>query len=148
MSGAASSPLRARLRGLVWVLLAAGAPLYWSAAGGAPGQNLVVPDGSRPPQVAPPGMLGILTGPERPEITGVVPASPAQRAGLLAGDRVVTINGIPVDDARQIHELIGVRRAGERVVVRVSRGGELFEVGVVLQSRPRRQVTEPRRRSR
>ena len=44
--------------------------------------------------------------------------------------------------------MIGVRRAGERVVVRVSRDGELFEVGVVLQGRPRRQVAEPRRRSR
>lgn len=93
-------------------------------------------------------MLGIVTGPDLPEIAGVVPGSPAQRAGLLAGDRVVMINGIPVDDARQIHELIGVRRVGERVVVRVSRDGELFEVGVVLQGRSRRQVAEPRRRSR
>ena len=123
-----------RLRRLVLVGLAAGGPFYWVATPSAPGEAFKIPPAARPPAPAPPGMLGILTGPDLPEITGVMEGSPAGRAGLLPGDRVVSINGVEIDDATQLRQLIPVRRAGETVVVRLTRGGELFEVGIVLQT--------------
>ncbi len=123
-----------RLRRLLLVALAAGGPFYWVATASAPGQAFQVPQAARPPAPAPPGMLGILTGPDLPEITGVMEGSPAGRAGLLPGDRVVSINGVEIDDATQLRQLIRVRRAGETVVVRLTRDGELFEVGIVLQT--------------
>jgi S1-C subfamily serine protease len=136
MSSAPSPAWRRRLQRLVLVALAAGGPFYWVASLSAPGQSLAVPREARPPDPAPPGMLGILTGPDLPEITGVMDGSPAARAGLLPGDQVVSINGVPIDDAVQLRQLIRVRRAGEKVVVRLTRDGELFEVGIVLQTLP------------
>lgn len=129
---------RSLLRQVVRLILIAGVPLGWTATAVAPGAGLPVPATARPATVAPPGFLGIVTGNGAPEVTGVVPASPAQKAGILPGDLLIAINGVTVEEAAQVRELIALRRAGERVLVRLRRGDDLFEVGVVLQGPPGR----------
>lgn len=58
-----------------------------------------------------------------PTIAGVLEGSPAAEAGLRAGDRVVSVNGVAVQKTGQISE--AVRSSGGRpVTLVVERGGE------------------------
>ena len=66
------------------------------------------------------------------DIRGVVIAgfpdgskSPAQRAGLEAGDVIVTIDGQQVNYVAQLQQLVGFKRPGESVKVEVARKGGL-----------------------
>jgi membrane-associated protease RseP (regulator of RpoE activity) len=52
------------------------------------------------------------------------PASPAKRAGLKAGDRIVAIAGVPVRDWTQMGKVIRAQPAGHTVAVVVRRGGQ------------------------
>lgn len=56
--------------------------------------------------------------------------SPAQKAGLSAGDVLVAADGLRVDDADRLAKLLGRRRAGERMEIHAFRRDELmrFEV--------------------
>ncbi|MEO8633847.1 MAG: Do family serine endopeptidase [Gemmatimonadales bacterium] len=66
------------------------------------------------------------------EIRGVVVAgfpegitSPAQRAGLEAGDVIVTIDGQQVNYVAQLQQMVGFKRPGDNVKVEVARKGGL-----------------------
>jgi len=59
----------------------------------------------------------------------VKPGGAAARAGLLAGDRIVAINGAPIKDFTDIvHQVSG--RPGQRVTVAYSRGGIEYRTSV------------------
>ncbi|MDR0664423.1 MAG: RIP metalloprotease RseP [Helicobacteraceae bacterium] len=61
-----------------------------------------------------------------PSIGKVLEDSPAQRAGLLAGDRVVKIDGKPVTSWNQLNALI--RESQNAIVLTVDRGGETRDI--------------------
>ncbi len=75
------------------------------------------------------GYAGILP-PLSAEVRRVVPGSPAQRAGLAPGDRIVAVNGEPV---KQFYDLIRLisPHPGERVTLTVEREGTTLELAVV-----------------
>lgn len=68
----------------------------------------------------------------RPTIASVEPGSPADKAGLKAGDLVVTIGG---EDAHRLR-LESILKPGARVPVRVQREGTTHEFAVVVGKRP------------
>jgi len=73
---------------------------------------------------------------QRSVITSVEPGSPAQRAGLASGDRLLSIGG---RDARErMPELAGLLEPGRRITVRVERDGVVREVPVIVAPRPQR----------
>jgi S1-C subfamily serine protease len=73
---------------------------------------------------------------QRSVITSVEPGSPAQRAGLVSGDRLLSIGG---RDARErLPELAGLLEPGRRIAVRVERDGMVREIPVVVAPRPQR----------
>lgn len=88
---------------------------------------------------APRGMLGIMTqavprnaaNARQREIVSVVPESPAHRAGLVAGDTIVRINGLAA--TQQIMNT-GFE-PGDTVVLRVVRNGRERDVTVVAAER-------------
>lgn len=76
-------------------------------------------------------------------VVDVVPEAPADRAGLrpdsangIPGDVIVAVNGRPVDTMEDLLALLAEHQPGDRVRVRVVRGGGVWEVDVVLGVRP------------
>ena len=51
------------------------------------------------------------------------PASPAKRAGIRAGDKIIAVAGVPVRNWTQMGKVLRRQPAGKRIVVTVQRGG-------------------------
>ncbi|HEY2339233.1 MAG TPA: RIP metalloprotease RseP, partial [Steroidobacteraceae bacterium] len=73
------------------------------------------------------------TPPVPPVLGPVTPDGPAARAGLAAGDRIVAIDSVAVNDFRQIVDYISAR-PGERLNIEYRRGGATHSVQVVAAS--------------
>ncbi len=71
------------------------------------------------------------------EVLRVLEGSPAQHAGLLAGDIVEAMETQPVRSASQFSNAVRARPAGEEIQLRVRRGEAICEVRVKLTSRPK-----------
>ncbi len=69
-----------------------------------------------------------------PVVSQVVPDSPAQRAGILPGDKIVSIDGEAVESFTEISRIVALK-AGRKVSVVVKRGGETRSLWVVLGER-------------
>jgi serine protease Do len=77
-----------------------------------------------------------------PEIRGVLvqdfsEGSPAKKAGIEAGDIIVSVDGAPVEYVGQLQQQVAFRKAGEKVKVEVARkGGVRKTFDVSLQEVP------------
>lgn len=69
----------------------------------------------------------------RPQITQILPGSPAEAAGLQAGDEIRTIDGRPIADSRDFVGHIE-KHAGQQVAVELVRDGRPMTVTVVPRS--------------
>jgi serine protease Do len=70
------------------------------------------------------------------EILGVLPGTPADRAGLKRGDRIVKANDREVDQPVRLENILSVLPAGSEVKLLVERDGRRFEVMARLGRRP------------
>jgi hypothetical protein len=68
-------------------------------------------------------------------IADVMPDSAAQRAGLKAGDILVTIDGEDVPDVRGFSTLLKAKKPGDTVPVRIRRGSETLDIEATLTAR-------------
>lgn len=68
-------------------------------------------------------------------LTGVLPNSPAEQAGLAQGDIIVAFAGVEVDNLVDYSEAMKQFAPGDQVVVRFLRDGETREVTVTLTER-------------
>ena len=75
---------------------------------------------------------------ETPGVTfpGVTPGSPADKAGLRAGDILVRFGGREIRNIYDYTYALAERAPGERVSLAVRRGGQEVTLEVVLGSRP------------
>jgi serine protease Do len=83
------------------------------------------------------GLLGIGLPPgdsstAEPTIVACRPNSPAAKAGVKAGDRIIEIDGRPVTRAAQVKEALGPRYAGETIALAVLREEKRLEYKVTL----------------
>lgn len=83
------------------------------------------------------GLMGIVAKESDPyiestDIAAVRPRSPADRAGILAGDSVVSINSIPVRSHREIKQILGGKDAEDVVEIELKRDDEVIKKSVVL----------------
>ena len=68
-------------------------------------------------------------------LSDVVADSPAEVAGLAAGDVVVELNGEPVTDLKGYSRLLKALAPGDRVLIGYLRGAERREAEAVLTTR-------------
>jgi serine protease Do len=78
------------------------------------------------------GVLGIAMGAENAHespatLATVMPTSPAGKAGFKKGDRVMDIDGQPIETQTDLRFALGTRYAGEEVHITVKRGDEIVE---------------------
>ncbi|MEW6274355.1 MAG: trypsin-like peptidase domain-containing protein [Bacillota bacterium] len=69
-------------------------------------------------------------------VVGVVPGSPAERAGLEQGDVIVQWDGKKVASVDDLIELIRQTGIGQKVVAVLYRGGRLLSVSIVVTEKP------------
>ena len=65
-------------------------------------------------------------------VGSVVRSSPAQRAGIRAGDIVTMFDGQPISSTTELKRVMNQRRPGDTVVLKLSRAGENLELKVTL----------------
>ena len=85
------------------------------------------------------GYLGIRSEAAEGEDLGVLvaevlPGSPAEEAGLLAGDVIVSLDSEPMHDIAELSAAIKLRRPGETVELTIRRGGDLLVATAVLEA--------------
>ncbi len=84
-----------------------------------------------------PGLFGVTfqgrdSAGSAPVLDRVRFASPAEKAGLKKGDRVVGIDGLPVKFVAELRSILGRRYAGDEVTMSVQRGDQQREVKLTL----------------
>ena len=65
-------------------------------------------------------------------VSSVEPGTPADDAGLAAGDVIVAVNGETVEGSADLRQMIGLRRPGDEVEIGFVRDGERRTTAVVL----------------
>jgi len=88
------------------------------------------------------GYTGILLVPnvvERtpPYVDGVVPGSPAQKAGLKPDDLIVYVDGLPVASIQMYREIVDKYRPGSEIQLEVRRGDKLTTVPLKVAEPPK-----------
>jgi len=70
--------------------------------------------------------------------------SPAEAAGLQAGDRIVAVDGVVIEEWNDLYENIGARENGEVVVFTYERDGVVRDTNVTLETMEDRGITRVR----
>jgi S1-C subfamily serine protease len=70
-------------------------------------------------------------------LLGLEPDAPAERAGLLLGDIIVSICERSIEDGEALQMALGPDVVGKATAVRMVRGGELRQIDVTPVERPR-----------
>ncbi len=70
------------------------------------------------------------------KLSGIMPGSPAERAGLLAGDVIVRFGEKEIRNIYDYTYALGEKKPGDRVVLVVKREGKDVSLDVTLGSRP------------
>jgi len=68
-------------------------------------------------------------------VSGLAADGPAWRAGLRSGDRLLALDGDPLESSDALLERLAPRRPGERVELQLERGGRRRGVALVLAPR-------------
>ena len=89
-------------------------------------------------EVPPIPFLGVMTRDQdkRAVVAEVPKGSPADKAGIRAGDAIVAIAGRPVESQGDLMEAIGSHEVGEEVDVEVARGDKKLTLKAKLVRRP------------
>ena len=71
-------------------------------------------------------------------VLSLEPDGPAERAGILVGDILATLDGRPVEDTGDVQTVLDGRRPGDTVALLLVRGGARHEAAVALGENARK----------
>jgi S1-C subfamily serine protease len=71
-------------------------------------------------------------------VVSIESGSPAEQAGLFVGDVLVSLNGRPVKDPRDVQSALGPESVGTAIPAQIVRGGKTEEVSVTVGERPQK----------
>jgi serine protease Do len=77
-------------------------------------------------------------------VMGVVPKSPAERAGIQVGDVITSWGDREIDDRNLLILLIARTKIGTPVPVSINRNGETIKLDVTVTARPKQLSSQPR----
>ena len=69
-------------------------------------------------------------------VSKVLPETPAEAAGIQAGDIILTFNGQTIHDSNALPPMVGASRVDEQVKMDVLRSGETIEMTVTIKQLP------------
>lgn len=72
-------------------------------------------------------------------VVNVEPNGPADKAGVLIGDVLLSLDGTPVSDTGDVQKMLGPDSVGKTLNIQVIRGGALAEVAIAVGERPWRE---------
>jgi S1-C subfamily serine protease len=72
-------------------------------------------------------------------VVSVESGGPAEKAGVLIGDILITLDGMAVTDTDDVQSVLGPERVGTVLTARVVRGGASTELAITVGERPRRE---------
>ncbi|OYY05192.1 MAG: 2-alkenal reductase [Mehylophilales bacterium 35-46-6] len=78
-----------------------------------------------------------LSRPQGALIAGVLRASPADKAGLRAGDILLAIEGKPVIDSAAMLNLIAALKPGQKATLRIARAEAIINISITIGKRPK-----------
>ena len=70
------------------------------------------------------------------EVGEVLGSTPAAAGGLKAGDRILSVDGVEVEDSRAVQRTVFKRKLGESVRLRIVRDGRELEFEIVTEAMP------------
>jgi S1-C subfamily serine protease len=70
------------------------------------------------------------------KVTYLYEGGPAARSGIQLGDEILTINGRPIRDLREMADYIRHLNVGTEVMFEIRRGGEILKKRVIVEKRP------------
>lgn len=123
-------------------------PIQWAAEPTAIGQWVVTPGIAETPQavgiisvrrrkILPPrAFIGVAVDFRAPDarIGEILPGLGAEKAGLKAGDRILTVNGATVGEGEDLIKKLRNYREGQIVKLRVQREKEEFEASITMMA--------------
>ncbi len=65
-------------------------------------------------------------------VSNLVEGGAAEYAGIKVDDVIIKVNGMQVNSAPKLQELVGTKRQGEKVTITVNRSGKIKEIPVTL----------------
>ena len=70
-------------------------------------------------------------------IAGIIKNSPAEQAGLRAGDILLEINGLQVIDSNSMLALISELKPNKQAILKIARNQKEFNFAVMIGRRPK-----------
>ncbi|BAY18577.1 peptidase S1 and S6 chymotrypsin/Hap [Anabaenopsis circularis NIES-21] len=74
-------------------------------------------------------------------ILGVASNSPAARAGLRPGDIIDSINGVAIQDIRQVQQLVETTKVGDMMQITINRNGKKQAIAIRTVALPARDIS-------
>ncbi|HZX99262.1 MAG TPA: PDZ domain-containing protein, partial [Dermatophilaceae bacterium] len=69
-------------------------------------------------------------------LTNVVSGTPADKAGLQAGDAITAVDGNSIDGSLSLVAQVRERSVGDKVTIKVVRNGQSKDITVTLIAKP------------